>query len=107
MSAFESISQDPAPPGSLDESTSAAVSHQRDMADGLARLSEHLQRLRSLIGNRVDLRNGSDLAISSAAAVLGETVRDMLSVSTRMEESELLTLREEKAMLVLESLQMV
>jgi hypothetical protein len=77
------------------------------MADGLARLSEHLQRLRSLIGNRVDLRNGSDLAISSAAAVLGEIVRDMLSVSTRMEESELLTLREEKAMLVLESLQMV
>jgi hypothetical protein len=77
------------------------------MGDGLARVSEHLQRLRILVGDRVDLRNGSDPAISSAAAMIGETIRDMLSVCTRMEESELLTLREEKAILLLDALQMV
>jgi hypothetical protein len=107
MSAFESISQHPVPPGFLGESTSAAVSHPSDMAAGLARVSEHVQRLRELVGDRVDLRNASDSAISSAAAVVGEAIRDMLSVSTRMEESELLTLREEKAVLVLDALQMV
>jgi hypothetical protein len=107
MSAFESISQHPAPLGFLDESASAVVSHQSEMADGLARVSEHLQRLRELVGDRVDTRNGSDLAIPSAAAVLGEAICKLLSMSTRMEESELLTLREEKAMLVLDALQMV
>jgi hypothetical protein len=77
------------------------------MVVGLARVSEYVQRLRELVGHRVDLRNGSDPAISSAAAMVGEAIRDMLSVSTRMEEPELLTLREEKALLVLNALQMV
>jgi hypothetical protein len=94
-------------PEPLDESTSAAVSHRSDMANGLARVSEHLQRLRGLVGDRVDLRNGPYPATSSAAAAIGDAIREMLSMSARMEESELLTLREEKAMLLLDALQMV
>jgi hypothetical protein len=114
MSAFDAISQDPLPLDHIsdpqadgDPKRAEARVGAATMADNLAQVSNQYKRLMHMTDGGLDLQKGSDESVSSTAAILGEIIRAMLQMSSRMVDSELLLLRGELAQTLLEALQMV
>jgi hypothetical protein len=113
MSAFEALSHDPLPsdePWAVEQaSTSVGTLHPVSLKDGLPRVSAYYEQLLKLIGDGASLHKNHHEAyiIASVAATLGDTIHGMLIVSSRMEDSELLSLKGDSALLVLEALQIV